>query len=459
MISGTSNKTERSIINLFILILSVVSAISAGASSTQKSIDKAEQIALGKRLFKENRFSSPEGDLVNSCSSCHLTTEDPQGLRVHTDFFNRSWVPWRKEDPRRSELRNSPTILDCALMPKLHFDGEFSSLESLVIGTLTGRPMGWVPGEAERASENVYKVIVNDSSRGDGETSYRESFQRAFGVDVTAARRNEVLDMVAGSIASYMRGLRSSRATPFDNFSKTNGLPVEPLSGESTKSFASRILAQISSLEMKKSLTLTSGFDATALAGYKIFLSTGSGVSSGNCASCHAPPLFTDLSFHNMGVSQAEYDMIHGDGSFSLLSIPEASEAHRPITGYREIPEKDREGWVDLGFWNYVDSKNSSLRRSTESEDQFLRRMIGTFKTPTLRNLAYSSPYLHNGSASSVESTIAEIRRLSDLARKGLIREPDEELARININDSDVRMLAAFLKTLNDDSRIVATNQ
>src|SRR5215470_5057580 len=95
----------------------------------------SSQIRLGLRLFRDARFSSPLGDLQNSCASCHLLDQDPQGMRAHTDFFSRSWVPWRAADPRREELRNSPTILDAALMPRLHFDGEFGSLEELAKGT------------------------------------------------------------------------------------------------------------------------------------------------------------------------------------------------------------------------------------------------------------------------------------------------------------------------------------
>ena len=53
---------------------------------------------LALRLFKDSRFSTPQGDLQNSCASCHLMDEDPQGMRAHTDFFARSWVPWRAGD-------------------------------------------------------------------------------------------------------------------------------------------------------------------------------------------------------------------------------------------------------------------------------------------------------------------------------------------------------------------------
>src|SRR5262245_4647878 len=112
------------------LVIGAFSFVAFGQSTSRSESSAA--VRLGLRLFNDARFSSPKGDLQNSCGSCHLYDEDPQGLRAQTDFFSRSWVPWRATDPRREELRNSPTILDAGLMPRLHFDGEFNSLEDLV---------------------------------------------------------------------------------------------------------------------------------------------------------------------------------------------------------------------------------------------------------------------------------------------------------------------------------------
>src|SRR5262249_15518837 len=75
-------------------------------------------IRLGKRLFKDDRFSTPAGDLPASCSNCHMFDQDPQGLRAYADFFNRSWVSSRAQDRNRFELRNSPTLFDVAEAPR-----------------------------------------------------------------------------------------------------------------------------------------------------------------------------------------------------------------------------------------------------------------------------------------------------------------------------------------------------
>jgi cytochrome c peroxidase len=374
-------------------------------------------------------------------------------MRAHTDFFSRSWVPWRGGDPRREELRNSPTILDAALMPRLHFDGEFGSLEDLVKGTLSGRPMGWLPGEEDQAFDRIYAIILKDTSEGadPGGSNYRADFKAAYGLDPAELGKGEVIDRVGKAIADYMRTQKSSRTTAYDLFVKANGLSAGPEQGEDSKLFAGRLLGSIAALEKKRALKLPRGFNAAALTGMKVFFRTEGSASAGNCVACHAPPLFSDFSFHNMGISQSEYDRVNGVGSFESLPIPVAADARRPSPQFREIPSKQKRGFADLGHWNFVDLRTSQLRRTGENDDQFLQRMIAAFKTPTLRNLDFTQPYMHTGGFSTIEDALSELQRLSELARAGRVRSGDEELSRIRITDADIASLVAFLRTLNED--------
>lgn len=405
---------------------------------------------LGERLFRDERFTAPNGDFATSCRTCHLFDEDPQGQRAYTDFFNLSWVPHRSQDPRRSEIRNSPTLYDVALMPRLHLDGEFASLEDLVTGTLSGRPLGWLPGEAAQAFGQVRRVLVNDKST----PSYEQQFKQAYGVDLTALPENQALALVARAVADYMRTFKSPQNAPFDRFLRANML-TWPSSEQAVPQQTQQFVSQLEALERGKALKLSKDFNAVALLGLKIFLRTSGESAVGNCVTCHAPPLFTDFSFHNLGVSQAEYDQLHGDGAFAALPIPNAAEAQRPAVRFRETPSKRKPGDVDLGHWNMVDVHRSPLRKAGESDDQFLQRMIGTFKTPTLRHLAYSYPYFHNGMYTSLEDTLREIMRLSELARAGRVRQADAQLARIKLSEVDLGPLTAFLNALNEDLKVV----
>ncbi|MGE0128709.1 MAG: cytochrome-c peroxidase [Blastocatellales bacterium] len=418
----------------------------AACGVTQRKQEKSDVVRLGERLFGDNRFSTPQGDLPASCSDCHLFDQDPQGMRAYTDFLNRSWVSSRAQDRRRLGLRNSPTIFDVSEMPRLHHDGEFGSLEDLVKGTISGRVMGWLPGEEAQAFERARAIVLNDS----GAESYRSHFKAAFNVDVETLSRGEVVNLISKAVADFIRTLNTRKDSPYDKFIQlngSNGLESKPAPGEDGKAFGRRLLAKINSLESNGAIKLTKDFNAAALRGLKIFFN----VETGNCAACHAPPLFTDFSFHNKGVSQLDYDRVHGEGKFAALVIPDAANARRPSARFRENPSKAKPDEADLGFWNFVDLKAPVSRRAGESDDAFLRRMIAAFKTPTLRNLAYSQPYFHDGSTQTLEETLAEIIRLSEMARAGRVREGDEELAKIRISAADIAPLVAFLNTLNED--------
>ena len=449
LVANACRKTSRraACSKLAVIGATVLLALAAFGQESSQSQAPA-QIRLGLKLFKDARFSSPQGDLRNSCGSCHLYDEDPQGMRAHTDFFSRSWVPWRSGDPRRDELRNSPTILDAGMIPRLHFDGEFASLEDLVKGTLSGRPMGWLPGEQDQAFDRVREIILKDTG---SEDSYRSEFKAAFGDELGTLTRSDVIDRVAKAIAAYMRTLKTSRATAYDRFIEANGLDRGPAQDEEPKAFGRRLLNKVVALERRRALKLPRGFDAAALRGLKVFFRTNGNVASGNCVACHAPPLFTDFSFHNIGISQSEYDRLNGEGSFGELKIPVPAQVRRPSSQFRETPSKQKPGCADLGYWNFVDLENSSLRRSGETDDRFLQRMIATFKTPTLRDLAYTYPYMHTGGFTTVEDALEELVRLSEMARQGRVREGDEELPRIRITEVDIPALAAFLRTLNED--------
>src|SRR5215467_11048741 len=131
---------------LMLAVTGMIAGAEWAARGEAAAGDKSQEVELGARLFNDDRFCSPKGDLRNSCASCHMSDQGPEGPRAYTDFLTRSWVPWR------TGLRNAPTIFDLSDAPRLHYDGEFTSLEGLARGTLTGRSMGWLRGEESDAA-------------------------------------------------------------------------------------------------------------------------------------------------------------------------------------------------------------------------------------------------------------------------------------------------------------------
>jgi cytochrome c peroxidase len=211
-----------------------------------------------------------------------------------------------------------------------------------------------------------------------------------------------------------------------------------------------RLMASVGALERESKLRLTKEFGREALAGMKIFYRTEGAASVGNCVACHVPPAFTDFSFHNTGESQAEYDVVHGEGAFAALKIPKVAEARRPIKRLADKPLARDPAIADLGHWNFVDLKSSPLRGPNESEDGFLDRMVATFKTPTLRSLGFTQAYIHNGQFDTLDAALAEIVHLNSLARSGRLRSVDPEYMTMNLSAADIAPLVAFLVALNE---------
>jgi cytochrome c peroxidase len=118
-----------------------------------------------------------------------------------------------------------------------------------------------------------------------------------------------------------------------------------------------------------------------------------------NCATCHTInekyALFTDGKFHNTGVG------VDGEGQFN-----------------------------DLGRYNQT---------KLESDK-------GAFKTPTLRNVALSAPYMHDGSLKTLKDVV-------DFYVGGGNSNPylDKEIKAINLSGQDRADLVEFLKSLTGE--------
>ena len=83
---------------------------------------------------------------------------------------------------------------------------------------------------------------------------------------------------------------------------------------------------------------------------------------------------------------------------------------------------------------------------------EVLPRTIALFKTPTLRDLGHSDPYLHTGRMNSIEDVILFYKEFSSKARNDEVRNAAPELRDISLNDNfAMESLAAFLHSLDED--------
>jgi hypothetical protein len=320
-----------------------------------------------------------------------------------------------------------------------------------------------------------------------------------FRIDVRRADDEEILDAVAKLVGAYLRQLLFAQddagrfsGSPFDVFLRRNHLPREPAKHESDIEYSRRLLKLVEKLNQPRFVSAADGnfelhdqafvFGPLELQGLKTFLRepkklplSSSALAEGgigNCIACHAAPNFTDFSFHNTGAAQDEFDSIHGDGAFAALHIPglhtrnanfnaflPPTARHPRASGpFLDIPSVDRPGATDLGLWNVFANpdipriRNLLCRNGTPCVDrQLLDQTIATFKTPGLRDLGHSGPYLHTGRADALGNVIGLYAKFSNLARAGKMRNADPLLEGIALKPSDGEALVAFLKSLNED--------
>ena len=136
----------------------------------------------------------------------------------------------------------------------------------------------------------------------------------------------------------------------------------------------------------------------------------------GNCTACHVGPNFSDEKLHNTGIAWRR-----------LRPLPSADVRG---SSEREDPASAEEsgGLVDLGR-SAVTGKDADR---------------GAFKTPTLREVARTAPYMHDGSFATLEDVVDYYDRGGN-SNPGL----DPELKPLYLTPEDKQALIAFLRSLS----------
>ncbi len=125
-----------------------------------------------------------------------------------------------------------------------------------------------------------------------------------------------------------------------------------------------------------------------------------------------------------------------------------------PLASWQIVSTNAFDVTGQFSFTNALDSSAPqffySLALGNISSAAALPQMIARFKTPTVRDLNSSEPYLHTGQLDTIEEVLQFYVRTSAQARAGTIRNADPQLSQIQLDNSAVAPLAAFLRSLNE---------
>ncbi len=286
--------------------------------------------------------------------------------------------------------RNTQGLLDVALQRWFGWDGGADSLWAASI-----RPM-LAPGEMGATPALVARRIRGDASLA---TAYAAAFGGTAGSDDT------LLAGAGKAIAAFMETLRSGR-TPFDDF--RDALERGDAAG-------------------------IARYPADAKRGLKLF------VGRGNCWMCHVGPAFSNGEFHDVGVPfvvepgrvdpgrHAGIRRVLGD-RFNLLGPYNDEErpapAAGPPTGADTPPP-------------------AALKTATVRSEH---RNWGEWRTPTLRGLSATAPYMHDGRLATLRDVV---RHYSELNEDRLHADGEAILRPLRLDARETDDLLAFLRSLD----------
>jgi cytochrome c peroxidase len=411
------------------------------ADPTNAFADNPDAATLGKKLYFETRYSGKliapfNADGANGalgpagaegkvgCASCH----DPATAGAD-----------RRSKPNQTSLgasytnRNAPTVINAAYSPAWQFwDGSADSLWSQALSP--------PEGTAECAGSRLKVVhVLHDN--------YHDEFEAVFGAGALP-------DSIASLPGDGMPG-----NNPDPNMRCTPGVATEPFNDDydCLLSDGDRLIVNRAYANFGKAIAayerqlISNNFDPSpfdrfmagdqeamapaAVRGARLF------IGHAGCTECHRGPMFTDYAFHNIGVPQTgQYvpttDLGRVDGISKLT------------TADPNVVRFDRSS-------DFSDKKDDAylLALGTTAPSS----ATGQFKTPTLRNVSKTAPYMHDGAYQTLWEVVNHYNFGG--ATGNYAGERDPAIAPLMLTDAELADLVEFLEALEDGALSQSVDQ
>ena len=233
--------------------------------------------------------------------------------------------------------------------------------------------------------EAMRKVILNKS--------FSKQYHRLFG-EAKLQSDEHILVNVGKALAAYQETLVSGK-TSFDRFRDAVA---------------------------SKDWQAAAMYPKSAQRGFELFS------GEGRCVFCHSGALFSNGEFHDVGVPYFISPGIVDSGRHQ--GIIDLKKSLFTLDGqYTDDPDKS-------GAW--------AVRNVARMHANF-----GIFRTPSLRGVAKTAPYMHNGSIATLEGVVDHY---SNIDMERLHVDGEAILRPLGLIKQEVVDLVAFLETLSDDS-------
>ncbi|PXF59702.1 MAG: hypothetical protein C4B58_02455 [Deltaproteobacteria bacterium] len=357
---------------------------------------------LGKKLYMDKNLSLYSNQ---SCMTCHHPGAGFADMENRKDPYNS--VVSTGSDGFSVGGRNAPTAAYAGFSPVFHWDDNVGYVGGMFWdGRATGDTLqDPLAEQAQGPFLNPVEMAMPDADAvvaAVAESNYAGLFMEVF-PETDFNDVDETYDNIARAIAAYERSAEVTRfSSRFDQFwrkCKELGIVVSEIDTETNLDSLPRGILSKRQLE-----------------GLALF----NDPAKGNCAACHVttdyvdangvvcPPLFTDFTYDNLGIPKSENPLI----------------AENP---------------VDYGLGG---------RDDIDDELQ-----LGKFKVSTLRDIAKTPPYGHNGYFATLED-IVRFYNTRDVAEWDDPEVPEnvntDELGDLGLTPDEERSIVVFMRSLND---------
>ena len=380
------------------------------ADPTNAFADDARAATLGQRLYFDSSYSGAlavgtdggNGALGNvgergkvACVSCHASVSGdddrtrPNHVSLGTDYGTRNALP----------------VVNASFNAWTNWGGRFDTQWSLPLAVAeNGKIMG--------STRLQVAHLLWDK--------YRADYDSIFPVPLDAALDPAAADAARFPAAGKPKAAMADPDGPWELMAASDRALVNRIYANFGKALAA-YLRKLVSREAPFDRFVAG--DATAISpsaqrGFKVFS------DKGKCGTCHSGPAFTDGSFHALGVPQVGERVPAADlGRFTDVNGLLAS-AFNSAGAYSDAP--------DAG-------KLTGLTQAAT--------MRGQFRTPGLRGLSGSAPYMHSGQFATLVDVVEFYDRGGGAAVDGGTLDP--LVTPLSLTAEERADLGAFLQTLD----------
>jgi len=361
--------------------LSLSASTERPRDDTNRVQDHPTAIELGRMLFFDENLSA-NGKV--SCATCHEES--------------RAFTDGRRAAKGLTELdRNTPSLIGAVRQRWFYWDGRRDSLWAQALVPIEA------PGEMGSSRLAVVRRIR-------AHPEYRRAYEALFGtlpsLEVTKVRHAGPIGAEAHRRAWRELPVRTRRAISeaFANVGKAIAAFESTLDFEPTR-FDHYVEAGAEGAMLSE----------TEVAGLRLFIDP-----KNQCLRCHNGPTLSNGGFHNIGTG--------------------SSDPARPDLGrIAGLPS------VLLDEFNCQGRFSDAPHRCDELEHLSPEaHLAGAFKVPSLRGVADTAPYMHDGRFATLREVLEFYR--SPPRKSGSM--PHELVALPHLSDADLANMEAFLRTL-----------